>query len=686
MGIPQWEFSLDLGLVRAGPSDYALFKSLKKEEREVFLFAKNFQDKDPTEAREIMIVGKNFSLNDLKKKVENILSLKQKTSSITLLDGEIFNDLNSTAKLKELLKKTDLCLVFSQAKEFLHSEILFSFGVPVLSLEKTFQNKSSSAEHNYPSEEALLERLKNLLLDEQGQLTQLANLSRNLFVKEKNLNLKKKDLSFFHIFNPVPPSISNDLYIASPLVFKSLKQAKEFAGKISVNQALTFYEEEEDFAPKDFLRTSFLEKSVLDYRKFYKKRKLPLLRDIIQKAYEHSKEGDYIIYTNADIILLPHFYTRLTELVHEGYDGIVVNRRTLSKKWALEEEINGIYSELGESHPGFDCFVFKREAYPQFFLGRACLGAHLAGRSLFYNLLASSKKFIVLKEEHLTCHIGDDNASKKKEQLDYIEHNTNECIHVLEELEKRLGLYSRIKEQDLEKVHGENILKFNFAPGKFLERSFQENKILQKNALEKPLMIHSRDHNSASFLLEKISESKNRLKAKAKIKKNFLPFQDLFKSHIKNLEKSLHSMKTGELKDFYQSNLEIKGKIKSLEKNLSDFIENYENNQFSVTSSKQLYTFDCSQTDLKNPKVFRSFSSKIKELTQKEGVKTIVHLIYEKDYLPNLKEAFPQYHHITFFESKASDLVIQEDKLKKDPFYQMRVAFKLLCLNKTLEF
>ena len=76
------------------------------------------------------------------------------------------------------------------------------------------------------------------------------------------------------------------------------------------------------------------------------------------------------------------------------------------------DRVMTMYAEVGEPHPGHDCFVFKRSLFPKFKLGTACIGAGRFGKVLITNLICHSDKFKVFKDKHLTFHLGDDRSHK----------------------------------------------------------------------------------------------------------------------------------------------------------------------------------------------------------------------------------------------------------------------------------
>jgi len=237
-----------------------------------------------------------------------------------------------------------------------------------------------------------------------------------------------------HIVNPVKVNKDFDLYIAQPVTFKTMEIAREYSSdRVDVDFFSTQYPEDHEIVPKSLIKTADLTRSVMDIGEFKIKRKLPLIKDILNRLYDESN-AEYFIYTNVDIGILPTFYQSVNSFIDSGYDGFVINRRTISKKYTSIDDITLMYSEVGESHKGFDCFIFRRDVFNNFNLGQLCLGAPWVGRVLLWNVVLNAEKFKEFQNLHLTFHIGDEVVWRDEKYSDYFIHNKNEAYRVLGKL------------------------------------------------------------------------------------------------------------------------------------------------------------------------------------------------------------------------------------------------------------
>lgn len=245
-----------------------------------------------------------------------------------------------------------------------------------------------------------------------------------------------RHIKFAHIVNPVIVPNGSDLYRAQPITFETMKTAKEFADikGIEVEQYGACFQEDQPLIPNHMRQTQLLDRSILDYGEFSKQKKLPMLQDILQRVYEES-DAEYIIYTNVDIALMPHFYLTAEKIMNEGYDVVNIFRRTLDDHYHGIDEIPDMYADLGGDHPGTDCFIIKRDLIPKLDLQNVVIGAQFVAFSLRVNLHLFANKIKEFNRLHMTFHIGDDRVWEGLD--DFSTYNANEVDNMFESLKNR---------------------------------------------------------------------------------------------------------------------------------------------------------------------------------------------------------------------------------------------------------
>ena len=102
-----------------------------------------------------------------------------------------------------------------------------------------------------------------------------------------------------------------------------------------------------------------------------------------------------------------------------------------------------MYVKVGETHPGWDCFIFKRDLYQRYMVGQACVGTEWIGLMMIANMAALAKRFKAFKDLQMTFHIGDEPAWKTNELSDYAAHNKEECRKTLLEFDEKYGSFDR---------------------------------------------------------------------------------------------------------------------------------------------------------------------------------------------------------------------------------------------------
>jgi len=239
-----------------------------------------------------------------------------------------------------------------------------------------------------------------------------------------------------HVINIFTPDYISDLYIAQPITLESMRVARDYADEVDVTLYSAHFKEDDAMVPDYFKRTSYLETSVADMSKFEKEKKLPLISDILANLYNAS-DADYLIYTNNDIILQPSFYVNVKQIIDTGCDAFIINRRRIHSGFTKIEELPLIYAEKGKKHPGFDCFVFKRDIFTKLQLGSICIGAPFFEVTLAHNLFCFARRFKLFDNLHLTAHIGMEIMGIRTE---YYWHNRREFNKIIKTLKPYIDI------------------------------------------------------------------------------------------------------------------------------------------------------------------------------------------------------------------------------------------------------
>jgi hypothetical protein len=231
-------------------------------------------------------------------------------------------------------------------------------------------------------------------------------------------------MKFAHVINPVNAPAGSELSVIQPITFEAIRRAHEFCeGKPEVELYTVSYPEDHGIIPQYFKKLPDLKRSVLDVAKFSTQRKYPLMLDVLKSVY-HGSEAGYLIFTNMDITLMPHFYTTVADVLKEGYDALLVNRRGISGKYKKVEELPLMYAEFGKPHPGFDCFIFRRELLSKLILEDICVGVSFSEVALVHNFIAFAQNLKLVDDMHLTFHIGTEVMPPLNPE--YFAHNRNE--------------------------------------------------------------------------------------------------------------------------------------------------------------------------------------------------------------------------------------------------------------------
>jgi hypothetical protein len=209
-----------------------------------------------------------------------------------------------------------------------------------------------------------------------------------------------------HIINPVGVAPQHPLFEVQKITFESIKNAARYSEKATVQLLTAQHAEDRNCIPEGFFKTADLTQSVQDVGQFSKPTKYPLIADILQKALENSSH-DYIVFSNMDIGLMPHFYDFVAgEIKAHGYDAMLITRRRIGLQYKNVAQLPAMYADLGKPHPGYDMFVMHRSVVAQLVLDKICVGVPFLEVSLLHNLVAFAQNLKLYDTAHLTFHIG----------------------------------------------------------------------------------------------------------------------------------------------------------------------------------------------------------------------------------------------------------------------------------------
>ena len=140
---------------------------------------------------------------------------------------------------------------------------------------------------------------------------------------------------------------------------------------------------------------------------------------------------------------MPQFYLCVSQIIQNGFDAFTINRRTISDNFADVYHLPQMYSMIGVPHGGHDCFIFRRDLFPKFDLGNVCIGANWVGTVLLANLMVHANRFTIIRDAHLTFHIGDKKDWKSDSNSEYRLFNQQQAREVVETMDRKYGPLDR---------------------------------------------------------------------------------------------------------------------------------------------------------------------------------------------------------------------------------------------------
>lgn len=239
-------------------------------------------------------------------------------------------------------------------------------------------------------------------------------------------------LRLAHIINPYSSPKGSEHFIAQAITLRSILSARlNEPALYDLELYAAILRGDEHLVPDDF-KIIYLERNLKDVASFGHSRPLPLIADIVN-ALNKASSAEYFIYTNIDISLQPHFYASVCKHLAKGYDSLIINRRGIPSHFNSVDQLPEMYEEKGDSHPGYDCFVFKKEISQRFVFKNICLGIPRFERVFVLNLICFSDTLLFLEDEFLTFHIGQI-IYKTWGDKDHLKHNQKEYEKIKKEI------------------------------------------------------------------------------------------------------------------------------------------------------------------------------------------------------------------------------------------------------------
>jgi len=265
-------------------------------------------------------------------------------------------------------------------------------------------------------------------------------------ITEPDLKKPAPKVLFTHVINPFTPRAeSHD--VAQKVTFKAIENAIEFARQngVSVEALGVALQADAHVIAPPIKPVISLNRTMMDFGTFTKKRAYPLFGDVLRAAAEHGC-GEYLIYTNIDISPQRNCYVETKRLIdaqgnaNPMHPFIITRRSLLTRPYASVDELEEMYKDPGSPHPGYDYFVFPRAWVEKMRFAAVCIGAWWFDLVLMANLdTLSQKRTLVYKDLYLTFHVGDDPQWTGLDD-EFALHNAREAAKAAKELRESTGV------------------------------------------------------------------------------------------------------------------------------------------------------------------------------------------------------------------------------------------------------
>jgi hypothetical protein len=210
-------------------------------------------------------------------------------------------------------------------------------------------------------------------------------------------------MEFTHIIPGLDSSAPAQLQEEFGLTIRSLEIASEWAEKLKhdVHVVVADFLHEPSAVAHSFARIPVLTADVQG--RFPSLPRLPFLKD----ALRLQVQSDWVIYSQADIIVAPFFYERIATEIDKGFSSFSINRRTVKRMEGTSDPLAEIWSQVGITHKGTDCVVMPADTYQNMIVLDTVIGLLGLGRTLLLNMAVNDVTSKRVKDWGLTFHIED---------------------------------------------------------------------------------------------------------------------------------------------------------------------------------------------------------------------------------------------------------------------------------------
>ncbi|TWT35199.1 hypothetical protein KOR34_00870 [Posidoniimonas corsicana] len=235
--------------------------------------------------------------------------------------------------------------------------------------------------------------------------------------------------------------------LAQQLTMESLQRARRYAAEDALDIDLVSVQDpnERREVSSDWILAAGLDRSILDFGDFDAP-PLPLLGDIIGRLLATSN-AQVLVYSNADIIATPGFYSVIAACVRRGWRSFEVRRRTVDQEVLRDctdigDALAVCGAEIGAPHTGADCFVFHREDARKFVWRPVCIGMPPVARAMLINMLAAAGEVRTL-DAHVTYHVENSQRWTHRRFRRLTDFNFAQARAIRDELLRRYGRLPR---------------------------------------------------------------------------------------------------------------------------------------------------------------------------------------------------------------------------------------------------